>query len=185
MPTLTETLTIENVVASASLEQEVDLESLAHDLDDVRFEPDQFPGLICRTHNPKATSLLFRSGKIVCTGASSVDNVERSILQTFDALQELGIEVADDPEITVQNIVTCGDLGEQLRLNAVAIGFGLENVEYEPEQFPGLVYRPEGENVVILLFGSGKVVITGGKRPADAEQAIESVFSRLHELDLL
>ena len=185
MSTLTETLSIENVVASTSLEQEVDLETLANDLDDVRYLPDQFPGLIYRTHDPKATSLLFRSGKIVCTGASSVDDVEDAIRQTFDTLQKLGIEVADDPEITVQNIVTCGDLGERLRLNAVAIGFGLENVEYEPEQFPGLVYRPEDENVVTLLFGSGKVVITGGKQPADAEQAIETAFSRLQELDLL
>jgi transcription initiation factor TFIID TATA-box-binding protein len=85
----------------------------------------------------------------------------------------------------VQNIVTSADLGRNLNLNAIAIGLGLENIEYEPEQFPGLVYRLDDPDVVALLFGSGKLVITGGKKPEDAEEAVDKIVSRLEELGLL
>lgn len=85
----------------------------------------------------------------------------------------------------MQNIVTSADLGESLNLNAIAIGLGLEDVEYEPEQFPGLVYRVDEPDVVTLLFGSGKVVITGGKEPGEAEQAIKQIRDDLDELGLL
>lgn len=185
MADITETLTIENVVGSTSLGQELNLESLADDLDGVSYDPEQFPGLVSRTQDPKAASLIFRSGKLVCTGASSVADLTDAVQMTFEQLRALGLDVPDDPEVTIQNIVTSGDLGTTLNLNAIAIGFGLEAVEYEPEQFPGLVYRPDELSVVVLLFGSGKLVITGGERPADAETAIEAVHTRLRELGLL
>lgn len=185
MTALTETLTIENVVASTGVGQELDLESLAMDMDGADYDPDNFPGLVYRTQNPKAAALIFRSGKVVCTGASSVDDVHKAIGVVFDKLRELGIPIDDSPEITVQNIVTSADLGESLNLNAIAIGLGLEDIEYEPEQFPGLVYRVDEPDVVTLLFASGKVIITGGKEPADAEQAIEQIQHDLDELGLL
>lgn len=78
-----------------------------------------------------------------------------------------------------------GDLGTELNLNAIAIGLGLEHVEYEPEQFPGLVYRVEDHDVVLLLFGSGKVVITGGKEPDEAHRALDAVREELDALGLL
>lgn len=185
MGDLTETLSIENVVGSTSLEQELDLESLADDLDGVSYNPDQFPGLISRTTNPKATSLIFRSGKVVCTGGSSIEDLIESVELTLDKLRELGLQVPADPGVTIQNMVTSGDLGTRLNLNAIAIGLGLEAVEYEPEQFPGLVYRSDDLDAVVLLFGSGKLVITGGTQHSDAEDAIESVQMRLTDLGLL
>jgi len=87
--------------------------------------------------------------------------------------------------VTVQNIVSSADLGESLNLNAIAIGLGLETIEYEPEQFPGLVYRLAEPDVVILLFGSGKLVITGAKIHEEAEAALEEVIRRLNDLALL
>ena len=91
--------------------------------------------------------------------------------------------VADRPEIIVQNIVSSADLDASLNLNAIAIGF--EHVEYEPEQFPGLVYQLDDPEVVVLLFGGGMLVITGGKQPADAEHALSVVEARLTDLVLL
>lgn len=155
------------------------------DLEGADYDPEQFPGLVYRTQEPKSAALIFRSGKIVCTGAKSTDDVHESLEIVFDKLRELQIPVDDDPEITVQNIVTSADLGENLNLNAIAIGLGLENIEYEPEQFPGLVYRLDEPSVVALLFGSGKLVITGGKQPTDAEAAVDVIISRLSELGLL
>ena len=180
-----ETINIENVVASTGIGQELDLQSVAMDLEGADYDPEQFPGLVYRTRDPKSAALIFRSGKIVCTGAKSTDDVHESLNIVFDKLRELQIPVDDDPEITVQNIVTSADLGESLNLNAIAIGLGLENIEYEPEQFPGLVYRLDEPNVVALLFGSGKLVITGGKKPEDAAAAVDVITDRLSELGLL
>jgi len=180
-----ETLTTENVVASTGIGQELELESLAMDLNGAEYDPEQFPGLVYRTQDPKAAILIFRSGKIVCTGADSTDAVRESLHIVFEAFRNLDLEVGEDPDITVQNIVTSADLGQTLNLNAIAIGLGLERVEYEPEQFPGLVYRLEDVDVVALLFGSGKLVITGGKQPDDARNAVEVIADRLDELELL
>ena len=180
-----ETINIENVVASTGIGQELDLQSVAMDLEGADYDPEQFPGLVYRTKDPKSAALIFRSGKIVCTGAKSTDDVHESLRIVFDKLRDLDIQVDDDPEIVVQNIVTSADLGRKLNLNAIAIGLGLENIEYEPEQFPGLVYRLDDPDVVALLFGSGKLVITGGKRPQDAEHAVDKIVSRLEELGLL
>ncbi|AEN06593.1 TATA-box-binding protein [Halolamina sp.] len=180
-----ETISIENVVASTGIGLELDLQSVAMDLEGADYDPEQFPGLVYRTEEPKSAALIFRSGKIVCTGAKSTDAVHESLGIVFDELRKLDIPVEDGPEITVQNIVSSADLGESLNLNAIAIGLGLENIEYEPEQFPGLVYRLEEPDVVALLFGSGKLVITGGKTPADAEDAIDVISERLTDLGLL
>jgi transcription initiation factor TFIID TATA-box-binding protein len=179
------TLEVQNVVASTAIGHELDLQSVAMDLERAEFDPDQFPGLVYQIPDPHAAALIFRSGKIVCTGAESIEDVHEAIEIVFEKLSNLGIEVMENPSIEVQNIVTSGDLGKVLNLNAIAIGLGLENVEYEPEQFPGLVYRLDDPDVVVLLFGSGKTVITGGKEPEDAEAATEVLVSRLTDLDLL
>ena len=180
-----ETINIENVVASTGIGQELDLQSVAMDLEGADYDPEQFPGLVYRTQNPKSAALIFRSGKIVCTGAKSTADVHESLEIVFDKLRDLEIRVEDDPEIVVQNIVTSADLQKTLNLNAIAIGLGLENIEYEPEQFPGLVYRLDDPEVVALLFGSGKLVITGDKEPADAEHAVDKITDRLDDLGLL
>jgi transcription initiation factor TFIID TATA-box-binding protein len=156
------TLEIGNVVASSALGQEIDLESVALDLSGGDFDPERFPGLIYRPDTAEATCLVFRSGQITCTGAGTIEGARETIHTAVDALQDLGIEV-EKPHVAVQNVVLSGDLGETLHLEAVAIGLGLEDVEYEPEQFPGLIYRLEEANVAILLFGPGSVVITGAK----------------------
>ncbi|WP_277554600.1 TATA-box-binding protein [Halobaculum limi] len=181
----TESINIENVVASTGIGLELDLQTVAMDLEGADYDPEQFPGLVYRTTDPKSAALIFRSGKIVCTGAKSTDAVHEALHIVFDKLRELEIPIEDDPEITVQNIVTSADLGKSLNLNAIAIGLGLENIEYEPEQFPGLVYRLDEPSVVALLFGSGKLVITGGKQPSDAKAAVEVISDRLSELGLL
>lgn len=185
MSNLGDTLDVQNVVASAKAGQELRLEVLADALSVSEYDPDHFPGLVFRLRSPKAVTLLFRSGNVVCTGAKSVEAVHRALAIVFDELRERGIRVAIDPEIHVQNIVLSGDLGQRLNLNAIAIGLGLQDLEYEPEQFPGLVYRLTAPDVVVLLFSSGKTVITGATSIGDAKTALETVESRLQERDLM
>ena len=179
------TIKIENVVASTAIGQEIDLKKLTIAMEGADYDPERFPGLVYRTKDPKTAALIFRSGKIVCTGAKSIDDVSLGLKKLFKKMGEFGIKVTGTPEIKVQNIVASADLASVLNLNAIAIGLGLENIEYEPEQFPGLVYRIDKPKVVVLLFGSGKLVVTGGKKPSDAEEAVERIVRELEGLALI
>ena len=176
---------IENVVASTSLGEELDLQAIALALGGAEYDPEQFPGLIYRLKEPKTAVLLFRSGKVVCTGAKSLENVKTAIGLVGQQIEAAGIPVNKNPEIVVQNIVATSDLGAQIDLNATAITLGLGKVEYEPEQFPGLVYRIDVPKVVVLLFGSGKLVCTGARKPSDVEQAVEKITAELKAAGLL
>ena len=180
-----DTIKIENVVASTGIGIEIDLKQVTLALEGADYNPKRFPGLVYRTKNPKTAALIFRSGKIVCTGAKSIDEVHKGLENVFQSLRNIGIEVKGTPEIKVSNIVSSADLHSVLNLNAIALGLGLENIEYEPEQFPGLVYRMSDPKVVILLFGSGKLVITGGKKPEDAANAVDRIVEELKSVNLL
>lgn len=180
-----QTIKIENVVASTAIGTTLDLPKITMQLEGADYNKERFPGVVYRTKEPKTAALIFGSGKIVCTGAKSIADVENGLKMVFKELREMGVEVIDRPEITVQNIVASADLGTVLNLNAIAIGLGLENIEYEPEQFPGLVYRLSEPKVVMLLFGSGKLVVTGGKKPADADAAVDRIVEELDGLGLL
>jgi transcription initiation factor TFIID TATA-box-binding protein len=166
-------------VASASLGTKLDLPAIAMSLEGADYNPEQFPGLIYRMKDPKAATLLFSSGKVVCTGAKSREQVKAAISKVIKQIEKAGIHIDGDPKIEVQNIVATFDLGQQVNLNAVAISLGLEKVEYEPEQFPGLVFRMDTPKVVLLLFGSGKVVCTGARKPQDVEEAVEKITIEL------
>lgn len=176
---------IENVVASTGIGSEIDLPTLSIDLDSAEYDPERFPGIIYRTNSPRATVLIFRTGKMVCTGADSITAAEDALHDVLDRLAELKIEAPESPSIEVQNIVSSGTVGNSVNLNAASIGLGLENVEYEPEQFPGLVYRVDDLEVVTLLFGSGKTVITGGKSVEEAQRGLDQLHSELSDLGLL
>jgi transcription initiation factor TFIID TATA-box-binding protein len=178
---------VENIVASTSFAEKLDLDAIAQSLEEAEYEPEQFPGLVYRLADPKTATLLFRSGKANCTGAKNVENVRKTVDIIADKLRKLGIEVYpnEDLKIVIQNIVAISDLGTELNLNEVAMGLGLENVEYEPEQFPGLVYRIQEPKVAMLLFGSGKIVCTGARRTEDVSIAVKKLADELAALDLI
>ena len=178
-------MNIENVVASTSLGQELDLNAIELALDGAEYNPAQFPGLVYRLKVPKTATLLFRSGKVVCTGAKSLDDVKVAITQVAKDLEQADIKIEIEPKIEVQNIVASSDLEQEINLNTVAITLGLEKVEYEPEQFPGLVYRLDEPKVVVLLFGSGKMVCTGARKPQDVEAAVDRIAAELRAAGLL
>jgi transcription initiation factor TFIID TATA-box-binding protein len=176
---------IENVVASTTLGAELDLQSIALRLDGAEYEPDRFPGLIYRLKNPKTAILLFHSGKAVCTGGKSWKQVDETIRMVSDLIRKGGQKILAHPKIQVQNIVATADLGSEINLNSVAITLGLERVEYEPEQFPGLVCRLDEPRVVVLLFGSGRLVCTGARRPSDVQLAVQKITKELQDSGLL
>jgi transcription initiation factor TFIID TATA-box-binding protein len=176
---------IENVVASTKLAEEFDLTVIESEFEGAEYNKQKFPGLVYRVSDPKAAFLVFTSGKVVCTGAKNVADVHTVIGNMAKKLNSIGIKTIEGPDITVQNIVASADLHTILNLNAIAIGLGLENIEYEPEQFPGLVYRIDVPKVVVLIFSSGKLVVTGGKSPEDCEKGVEVVRQQLDNMGLL
>jgi transcription initiation factor TFIID TATA-box-binding protein len=178
-------INIQNVVASAKLAESFDLINIEPMLDTAEYNKTKFPGMVYRVSNPKAAFLIFTSGKVVCTGAKKVEDVITVINNVTNKFESLGIDVVKNPQITIQNIVASADLYTNLNLNAIAIGLGFENIEYEPEQFPGLVYRINSPKIVVLIFSSGKLVITGGKSPEDCQRGVEIVRERLEGMSLL
>jgi transcription initiation factor TFIID TATA-box-binding protein len=164
---------------------ELDLNHLALSMSGAEYDPESFPGLIHRLKEPKTATLLFRSGKVVCTGAKSLEHVKVAITKVIEIVREAGFPITGTPKAEVQNIVASSDLGQEINLNAIAISLGLEKVEYEPEQFPGLVYRLDEPKVVVLLFGSGKLVCAGARTPQDIEAAVDKVTEQLLAVDLL
>jgi len=176
---------IQNIVATSTLAEKLDLDVIAKSLDKVEYEPEQFPGLVYRLKKPKTTILLFRSGKANCTGAKTTDEVEDAFNLVLRELKNIGINVVEKPDIIIQNIVAISDLGVEFNLNEVAVGLGLDKVEYEPEQFPGLVYKFNNPSVAFLILGSGKIVCAGAKKIDDLSKAVDRLIAELSSLGLL
>ena len=176
---------IENVVATSTIGAELNLNAIALALEGAEYEPERFPGIVYRIKDPKTATLIFRSGKIVCTGAKSETAVKKAISIVVENMADKGFEVTKDSEVTVQNMVATVDLKAKLNLTTIALALGMENVEYEPEQFPGLVYRIDDPKVVALLFSSGKVVCTGAKKKADIVRAVERIQTNLSNAGLM
>ena len=172
---------IENVVASASLEVPVKLEKLVANLDGIEYEPEQFPGLVMRLKDPKAAALIFSSGKIVCTGAKSPKDAKLVIAKIVKRMNRLGMKIPKNYKVQLENIVASAKLDRELNLNNIA--FTLENTEYEPEQFPGLVKRIDDPRVTFLLFSSGKIICTGGRSIQDVKRAVAKADKKLRNID--
>ncbi len=164
---------------------ELDLDLLALNMSEAEYNPTRFPGLIFRLKSPKTATLLFRSGKLVCTGSKTLEQVEQTIKTVIKAVEKAGIHIASSPKYEVQNIVASADLGGPVNLTSVVVSLGLERVEYEPEVFPGLVYRLSEPKVVILLFGSGRLVCTGARTAQDVEAAVKKIKEELQAAELL
>jgi transcription initiation factor TFIID TATA-box-binding protein len=176
---------IENVVANARIADTLDLEYIESRLAEAMFTKKKFPGLVFRTKEPKSAFLIFRSGKVVCTGAKTEKGVREVIDKLAADLRSIGVEVEEHPEFKVQNIVASANLGKELNLGAIVLGLELEGMEYEPEVFPGLVYRIEDPKSAILIFSSGRLVITGGKTIEDCERSVEVLVKKLKSLELM
>src|SRR3989344_2036817 len=163
---------IVNIVVSTGLEKDIPLEKMAATLPNTEYNPEQFPGLVLRIKEPKTSALIFSSGKIVLTGARTMEDVQKGIEAIIKQLKKLNINVTIKPEITVQNIVASGNVGMDLNLNV--LGLKLHNTEYEPEQFPGLVHKLKGTNATFLLFSNGKIVCTGTKTEQEVDEQIKT-----------
>ncbi|MBS3159160.1 TATA-box-binding protein [Candidatus Woesearchaeota archaeon] len=177
MPVHKRELKIVNIVASTYLEHDIPLIKLAEKLPNTEYNPEQFPGLVMRIRDPKTSALIFGSGKVVCTGARSMQKLRESIKQIVKNIEKIGIKILIQPRVKVQNMVASGSIGMDLNLNSLAME--LENTEYEPEQFPGLVYKLAGTRATFLLFSNGKIVCTGTRSETTLKEAVDLLVKNL------
>ena len=161
---------IQNIVAFTDLGTKISLEQVLQKLENTEYQPEQFPGLIYRMQSPRASALVFSQGKIVCTGTKSMDALREAMEQIVKNLRSVGFRLPQKYVTTVENIVASSSIDADLNLDEIA--FQLENSEYEPEQFPGLVYRISQPRVAFLLFKSGRIIITGGRTIAEIHEAL-------------
>jgi transcription initiation factor TFIID TATA-box-binding protein len=164
---------IENIVASANLGLELDLYTIAYSLDDVEYEPEQFPGAILKLKEPKTSLLLFKNGKIICTGGKNEQEVDAAVQKTLKMLltySKVKPPKNFKPTFSVQNIVASAEFGVELDLYSIASE--IEGVEYEPEQFPGAILKFKSPKTSLLLFKNGKIICTGGKNKKEVETAL-------------
>jgi len=183
MPKTKAVIHIQNVVASASLSQKVDLNAVVKNFPGVEYRPEQFPGLVFRLKRPKTATLIFNSGKMVCTGAKSEKEARRAVMSVIKELRKGGIIIISKPELKIQNIVASASLGGRIDLEQAVNR--LAKTMYEPEQFPGLIYRMDEPKVVILIFASGNLVCTGAKKEQDVYDSIHKLHANLEEKGLI
>ncbi len=174
---------IVNVVASATIDQKLDLIEITKKFPDTEYHPEQFPGLVFRLKNPKTATLIFRTGKMVCTGSKSSDLAVKAVRIVVQRLRKEGIEIKKDAIVTIQNIVSSINLRGKVNLEKAARS--LPRSMYEPEQFPGLIHRMLDPKTVILVFASGKLVCTGAKTETDVYRSVNNLHSMLEEKDLM
>ena len=174
---------IVNVVASATIDQKLDLNDITKKFPDVEYHPEQFPGAVFRLKSPKTATLLFTSGKMVCTGSKSEEMAVKAVNTVVQKLRKGGIKIKKNAVVTVQNIVSSINLQGRVHLEKAART--LPRSMYEPEQFPGLIHRMLDPKTVILVFSSGKLVCTGGKTEKDVYRSVNLLHNLLEEKDLM
>ena len=171
---------VQNIVLSVTYEgAEFDLEKLARSLEGARYDPEVFPGIAYKSKDPQASFLIFASGKMNCVGAKSMIDAKLAIKRLTKKLKSAGAKIKVEPQVKVQNIVSSFDFEREFDLDRIARSF--ENTEYEPEVFPGLVFRLDDPKAVVLLFVSGKGVCAGAKSMADIKRAGEKVSKLLKD----
>ena len=183
MPDSEGSIRIENVVASVTLNQRFDLYTIVKGNPGVQYDPTTFPGLVFRLKKPKTSILIFNTGKMVCTGAKSEKKAKQAVKKVVKELKNSGIIISGKPEIKVVNMVASADLLGRIELEEAA--YSLDRTMYEPEQFPGLIYRMDDPKVVILIFASGKIVCTGATKEEDVYKAVAKLHKQLKEKELI
>jgi len=183
MPKTEAIINIQNVVATGTMNQKVDLNAIVKGYPGAEYRPEQFPGLVFRLKRPKTATLIFSSGKMVCTGARSGNESRRAIMKVVKELKKGGLIILSKPSVKVVNIVASASLGGKVDLEKTVVT--LRKTMYEPEQFPGLILRMDQPRVVILIFATGNLVVTGAKVEQDIYDAVHKLHESLEEQNLI
>ncbi|MEM2233760.1 MAG: TATA box-binding protein [Nitrososphaerota archaeon] len=174
---------VQNVVATASLGSQLDLVAVMSALPDAKYKPTAFPGAVVKQKENGATFLLFSTGRLVCTGTKSEREARTAVARLVRQLREKGFLINESVEVNIQNVVVSARLPGRVDIERMATTF--ENVLYEPDQFPGIIYRLPDSKAVALLFASGRLVVVGSKSEEEAHENVRRVYEEVRDRGLL
>jgi transcription initiation factor TFIID TATA-box-binding protein len=177
-----ESLKIENIVASGVIADSIDLVTLSEKVKNCELNKKRFPGAVYRIENPKIAALIFSTGKIVLTGIRDDKALKDGLAIVMKSVKGAGIDILKEPRVAITNMVCSYNLGKYINLNKIVVTLNVENIEYEPEQFPGLVYRIKDPKIVVLIFSSGKIILTGGKNIEDIKRGLDVLEQKLESI---
>lgn len=160
-----------NIIATARIKGKIDIERLYTLIPQSEYNPEIFGGLILKKDKP--TRILFASGKISSHGARSEKSAIDAIKVTLSEITAMGAisGISEIEWIRIENVVGSGNLNKRVDLEGLYSM--LTSAVYEPEQFPGLIYKPLKNSVTCLVFASGKIIIVGGKSENQIKETFE------------
>lgn len=176
-------ISIVNVVSSVATDQKLDLVEITKKFPDVEYDPDQFPGAIFRLRNPRTATLIFQTGNMVCTGATSEELSIKAVNMVVQKLRKAKIKIKNNPVVKIQNIVSAINLGGRISIEHAART--LPRSIYEPEQFPAVIHRMLDPKTVTLIFATGKLVCTGARHEEEIHRSVNQIHSLLEEKNLM
>lgn len=176
---------IENIVASAQISELLDIKLLSEKIAGSNYNPLDFNGISINYENEKIAVIVLETGKVVCTGAKETTDAIDKIKKITSEIKKIGFEIKKDYEVKIESITVSTDLKKELHLASIATGLILQNVDYEPEVFPGLTYKMDEFCTVLILFSSGKLVCTGAKSVDDASNSIKKMEEKLSSIGAL
>ncbi|NWV69644.1 TBPL2 protein, partial [Malurus elegans] len=165
---------LQNIVSTVNLACKLDLKNIALHARNAEYNPKRFSAVIMRIREPRTTALIFSSGKMVCTGAKSEEQSRLAARKYARVVQKLGFP-AKFLDFKIQNMVGSCDVRFPIRLEGLVVTHQ-QFSSYEPELFPGLIYRMVKPRIVLLIFVSGKVVLTGAKERSEIYEAFENIY---------
>jgi len=177
-----ESLKIENMVASGAIADSIDLVELSNKVKGCELNKKRFPGAVYRIEDPRIACLIFSTGKIVMTGIRNKKALTDGLAVVMKSVKDAGIKTHKVPKVAITNMVCSYNIGTRINLNKVVVTLNVENIEYEPEQFPGLVYRIKDPKIVALIFSSGKIILTGGKTLEDIKKGVDVLEQKLENI---
>jgi len=178
-------VTVENIIAYAKIADEIDIHKIAEKIPGFMYDPSEFLGLTLKLDEPNVAILLLPNGKVICTGAKKIQDIDYSIKYVVNKIKNIGVKINSLVEIEIQNIVASYNFEKQLNLDSISKALMLENISFEPKEFPGLIYKMDDIGAVLLIFSSGKIVCTGVKNLEDTSKAIELMKEKISSIEAL
>jgi transcription initiation factor TFIID TATA-box-binding protein len=177
--------TIENYIVSTEIITDINLKKIASKIENVEYNPESFPGIIFKLNDPRTVTFILKSGRTVCVGGKSFKEAKMALIKVINTFAESGFEIESELDIEVQNIIVSMDLKSRLNLNEIGELLNWQNTTYNSNEFKGLVYGTDLDDVFILLFESGKLVCYGAKKLSEINKVLDKFVSRLHSVGLI
>lgn len=173
---------IENIVATVDIGRSLNLAEISSKLPNAIYNSKRFPGIIMKINKPKATVLIFSTGRMVCAGTRSEKEAYLAVKRAVEVLRSVGVDV-EGARASIQNIVASAYLSGVVDVEGAALNLG--RTMYEPDQFPAVIFRMDEPRVTMLIFSTGKIVCAGAKNEREISRAVEKLKGMLEEKKLI